>query len=101
MVKNFLDFVTSTGKICSFLKNVNMNFLLSLIKMMYWISEKSGETLTMNQLQHCLMRNFGGKIDVNKTVELFLRKVRADLLHAKSSTSDIEVSYYSCVPDYL
>ena len=65
--------------------------------MMYWISEKSGETLTMNQLQHCLMRNFGGKTDVNKTVELFLRKVRADLLQTKPSTSDIEiqVSYFS------
>lgn len=72
-----------------------MTVLFSLIKMMYWISEKSGETLTMNQLQHCLMRNFGGKTDVNKTVELFLRKVRADLLQTKPSTSDIEVSYYT------
>ena len=69
--------------------------LLSLIKMMYWISEKSGEALTMNQLQHCLMRNFGGKTDVNKTVELFLRKVRADLLQTKPSTSEVEVSSYS------
>ena len=70
--------------------------LLSLIKMMYWISEKSGEALTMNQLQHCLMRNFGGKTDVNKTVELFLRKVRADLLQTKPSTSEVKVSSYSC-----
>ena len=57
--------------------------------MMYWISERNGENLTMNQLQHCLMRNFGGKTDVSKTVELFLRKVPAHLLQAKV---DVEVS---------
>ena len=95
MVKNFLGFVTFTGKIYSFqTNNYNINILLSLIKMMYWISQKSGETLTMNQLQYCLMRNFGGKTDVNKTVELFLRKVRADLLQTKPSTSDVKVSSY-------
>ena len=69
--------------------------------MMYWISEKSGETLTMNQLQHCLMRNFGGKTDVNKTVELFLKKVRADLVQTKTSTSDVEVSSWRYLPVYF
>ena len=60
--------------------------------MMYWISERSGKNLTMNQLQHCLMRNFGGKTDVNKTVELFLEKVPAHLLQTKEATFDVEVS---------
>ena len=95
MVKNFLGFVTSTGKFHNFhINNYIMNtLLLSLIKMMYWISKKSEETLTMNQLQYCLMRNFGGKTDVNKTVELFLKKVQADLLQTRpSSTSDVEVN---------
>ena len=59
--------------------------------MMYWISEESKENLTMNQLQHCLMRNFGGKTDVNKTVTLFLKKVPAHLLQTIQSASDFEV----------
>ena len=42
--------------------------------MMYWISQESGETLTMNQLQYCVKRNFGGKTDVDKTVNLFLEE---------------------------
>jgi len=59
---------------------------------MYSISQKSGENLSMNQLQHCLMRNFGGKTNVNKTVELFLKEVPANLVQTISSTSDVEVS---------
>ena len=117
MVKNFLGFVTFTGKDGLLINNTYniINILFSLIKMMYWISEKSGETLTMNQLQHCLMRNFGGKTNVNSTVEVFLNcliknfggktdvnstvtvevflnKVRADLVQTKPSTSDGKVS---------
>ena len=60
--------------------------------MMYWISEETKENLTMNQLQHCLMRNFGGKTNVNETVTLFLKKVPAHLLQAIESASDVEVS---------
>jgi len=58
---------------------------------MYSISEKSGEPLTVNQLKHCVMRNFGGKIDVNKTVELFLKKVEDYLPQIMTTTSDVEV----------
>lgn len=71
-------------------------FILSLIKMMYRISKKSGEMLTMNQLEHCLMRNFGGKTDISKTVGLFLKRVPADLLQTKQSPSDVQVSTYWC-----
>ena len=47
------------------------------------------------------MRNFGGKVDVNKTVELFLRKVRADLLQTRPSTSDVEVEVSSHAKVYM
>ena len=64
--------------------------------MMYWISEESKENLTMIQLQHCLLRNFGGKTDVNETVTWFLEKVskevRDHLLQTIQSASDVEVS---------
>ena len=60
--------------------------------MMYWISQRSGESLTMNQIQHCLMRNFGGKTDVNETIKVFLEKVPAALLQTKQSFSDAKVS---------
>ena len=59
--------------------------------MMYSISQKSGKPLTVNQLKHCVMRNFGGKIDVYKTVELFLKKVRDYLPQIMTTTSDVEV----------
>ena len=63
---------------------------------MYWISEESGENLTMNQLRHCLMRNFGGKTEVKETVTLFLEKaleqVPAHLLQTIQSSSNVEVS---------
>lgn len=61
--------------------------------MMYWISQRSGKTLTFNQIQYCLMRNFGGKPD-NKVVDLFLDKIPRDTLLSiqKQSTSEIKVS---------
>ena len=61
--------------------------------MMYWISKKSGEILTINQLQYCLMRNFGGgPTDIN-IPELFLRKVEINFLSTRPpSTSYVEVS---------
>ena len=42
--------------------------------MMYWISQESGKSLTMNLLQYCIMRNFGGKTDFDNTVDVFLKK---------------------------
>ena len=68
-----------------------MNFF-SLINMMYWISQESGESLTINQIQYCLMRNFGGKTDVSQTVKIFLKKVPAYLLQTKQSSFDVKVS---------
>lgn len=71
--------------------------------MMYWISQQSGEKLSMNQLQHCLMRNFGGKTDVNATVQLFLGKLQANLFQTTQSTTEVEVSIcsYRCLPVYF
>ncbi|XP_065899490.1 E3 ubiquitin-protein ligase rnf213-alpha-like isoform X3 [Dysidea avara] len=66
----------------------------SLIKMMYWISQTTGKCLTMNHLQHCLKRNFGGKVNVDEMVERFLRNVPAYLIVSEQRPSDVE--YYDC-----
>ena len=60
--------------------------------MMYWISQESGESLTINQIQYCLMRNFSGKTNVSQTVEIFLKKVPPHLLQTKQPSFDLEVS---------
>ena len=72
-----------------------MKFLLSFIKMIYWISKENGENLTFNQLQYCLMRNFGGQTDVNKTVRLFLERLSAHVLLTEHSIADVKVRDYS------
>jgi len=59
--------------------------------MMYWISQNTGKCLTMNQLLHCLKRNFGGKDNVDKTVERFFINVPANLVISEQHASDIEV----------
>ena len=63
----------------------------SLIKMMYWISKTTGERLTMNQLRHCLKRNFGGKPDVEEVVKRFLKDVTANMIDSEQHHGDVEV----------
>jgi len=60
--------------------------------MMYWISQNTGKCLTMNQLQHCLKRNFGGKANVDEMVERFLINIPANLIVSEQHASEIEVS---------
>ena len=60
--------------------------------MMYWISQKTGKRLTLNQLRHCLMRNFGGAGDINKIIERFLEKVTANCFDFEQSASEMQVS---------
>ena len=68
-----------------------MSLHISLIKMMYWISQNTGKCLTMNQLQHCLKRNFGGKENVDEMVDRFLINIPANLIISEQHASDIEV----------
>ncbi|XP_065899482.1 E3 ubiquitin-protein ligase rnf213-alpha-like isoform X2 [Dysidea avara] len=62
----------------------------SLIKMMYGITQRTGKSLTMNQLQHCLKRNFGGTNGVNEIVERFLKSIPASLIRTEHYASDVE-----------
>jgi len=59
--------------------------------MMYGISQNTGKSLTMNQLQHCLKRNFGGTDDVNEIVERFLKSIPANLIKTEQCARDVEV----------
>ena len=68
-------------------------FLISLIKMMYWISQNTGKRLTLTQLRHCLMRNFGGADDINKIVQRFLGKLTANCLEFEQSSLEFQVSH--------
>lgn len=72
-----------------------LNCFNSLIKMMYWISQKTNKHLTKNQLEHCLMRNFGGTDNVYEIVEVFLNKVPKHLLQKEQSTVDSDDVSYS------
>ena len=58
--------------------------------MMYFIFQKNGnQKLTMNQLLHCLRRNFGGKSNVNETIDMFLENVSVkELRRTEEITSD-------------
>ena len=69
----------------------------SLIKMMYGITQRTGKSLTMNQLQHCLKRNFGGTNGVNEIVERFLKSIPASLIRTEHYASDVEVMLYNCI----
>ena len=58
--------------------------------MMYFIFQKNGnQKLTMNQLLHCLKRNFGGKPSDTETIDMFLEKVSIkELRRTEEITSD-------------
>ena len=71
--------------------NLNLHVLksspFSLIKMMYFIFQKNGnQKLTMNQLLHCLRRNFGGKSNVTETIDMFLENVSVKELRTEEIT---------------
>lgn len=40
-------------------------YMHSLIKMLYWMIEKTKQPLTMRQLEHAVRRNFGGLDEVD------------------------------------
>ena len=73
--------------------------------MMYFIFQKNGnQKLTMNQLLHCLRRNFGGKSNVNEAIDMFLENVSVkELRRTEEITSDnvcnnhIIIIFYTCV----
>ena len=48
----------------------------SLVKMLYWMCEKSGRPPTWPQLEHAIRRNFGGmELDEMDTLEEFKREI--------------------------
>ena len=56
---------------------------------MYSMFQKNKyQKLTMNQLQHCLRRNFGGRSNVNEIVDMFLEDVPAKYLRNEEITSE-------------
>ena len=62
--------------------------------MMYYIFQKNGyQKLTMNQLLHCLKRNFGGELKVTETIDIFLEGISVKDLRTEESTSDIVCNY--------
>ena len=49
----------------------------SLVKMLYWMCEKSGRPPTWPQLEHAIRRNFGGiELDELDTLEEFKRRIQ-------------------------
>ena len=77
------------------LKCINVH---SLIKMMYSTFQKNKQQkLTMGQLQHCLRRNFGGKLNVTGTVNLFVEDIPAKYFRTEGITSENVSSYFLCV----
>ena len=60
--------------------------LRSLIKMLYWMINKTNQPLTIKQLEHAVKRNFGG-LDNNEVdaVNIFKKNV-----HITDVPSDIE-----------
>ena len=49
---------------------VTSSVLFSLIKMLYWMCEKSGRPPTWPQLEHAICRNFGGSDELD-TLSVF------------------------------
>ena len=47
----------------------------------------------MNQLLHCLKRNFGGELKGTETIDIFLEGISVKDLRTEESTSDIVCNY--------
>ena len=55
---------------------VDNHNICSLIKMLYWMCERSQSSPTWPQLQHAIMRNFGGlQSDKINPLEIFKQKI--------------------------
>ena len=70
-------------------------FVCSLIKMLYWMCEKTGVPLTGPQLFHAIKRNFGGLEDPDlDPIDEFLVKLPSDIASPPDLTNvPREVSY--------
>ena len=54
--------------------------------------KSKGQKLTLDQLQHCLRRNFGGKSNVSEIVDMFLEDIPAKYL--RTEKNDIVSNLY-------
>ncbi len=69
------------------------NIVPSLIKMLYWMCERSGMSPTWIQLQHAILRNFGGLEEKNlNPMEEFASRIHSKTAPDLTNTSD-EVVY--------
>ena len=63
-------------RIIQYFKSLNSFFPSSLVKMLYWMCEKSNLPPTGPQLKHAICRNFGGmESDELDTLEEFQRYI--------------------------
>ena len=74
--------------------------LCSLIKMLYWLCEKSGgRQLTWPQMRHAIMRNFGGFISTQvDPFEVFRTKL--GMLEKNPNPEDFPSEVYTVLPYY-
>ena len=62
----------------------------SLVKMLYWMCERSQSDLTGDQLEHAIKRNFGGH-EKMQTLEIFKSKI-SQLIRRSLQRENINVS---------
>ena len=78
--ESFLAYEISTGEegiryIFEYVETLYVSF--SLVKMLYWMCEKSGRPPTWPQLEHAIRRNFGGiELDELDTLEEFKSRIQ-------------------------
>ena len=78
--ESFLAYEISTGEegiryIFEYVEMLYVSF--SLVKMLYWMCEKSGRPPTWPQLEHAIRRNFGGiELDELDTLEEFKSRIQ-------------------------
>lgn len=51
----------------------------SLIKMLYWMSQKSGSVVTRSQLEHAIRRNFSGFDEFDPIAKFKLEELKVIL----------------------
>ena len=62
----------------------------SLIKMLYWMMEKTNQPLTMEQLEHAVRRNFGGLDEVD-AVSIFKKNIHIAAISLDVQNRDVSL----------
>ena len=64
----------------------------SLIKMLYWMVEKTNQPLTMKQLEHAVRRNFGGLDEVD-AVGVFQKNIHIAVVNQDVGDPKVIIDY--------